>query len=257
MNRLPPLDVHAHVNPKIDELDLDSLNAAVFAVSRSLDEAASAVERTDRLTVWGVGCHPGLAEAEERFSADRFSSLLDRSALAGELGLDGKSPVPLAKQQQVLRAALKVLQDKPRLVSLHSFRATEELITELETTSPGGVVLHWWLGNAEQTKRAIRLGACFSVNSSSVRRRDILQRLPLDRVLTETDHPYGNHHGRGRALKQPGFVGDVEAALAEHYATAPGEIRTAVWRNMGRLVADTRCSRLLPRSIRSHLAIVT
>lgn len=256
MNRLPPLDVHAHVNPNIDELDLHSLNAAVFAVSRSLDEAASAVERTDRITVWGVGCHPGLAEAEERFSADRFSSLLDRSALAGELGLDGKSAVPLAKQQQVLRGALKVLQGKPRLVSLHSFRATEELITELETTSPGGVVLHWWLGNAEQTKRAIRLGACFSVNSSSVRRRDILQHLPLDRVLTETDHPYGNHHGRGRAHK-PGAVGDVEAALAEHYATAPGEIRTAVWRNMGRLVAETRCSRLLPRSIRSYLAIVT
>ena len=42
----------------------------------------------------------------------------------------------------------------------------------LEAGSPPGIILHWWLGDAQQTRRAVDLGCYFSVNASSVRRKD-------------------------------------------------------------------------------------
>src|SRR4051794_16495840 len=125
---LPPLDLHAHVDPSISVDDLFDLDAVVFAVSRSLDEAATVVRRDDELTIWGVGCHPGLVSAHRDFDPARFAELLESTALAGELGLDGSSRVPLATQITTLRSALAVLNSKPRIVTLHSYGATEELM---------------------------------------------------------------------------------------------------------------------------------
>ena len=50
----------------------------------------------------------------------------------------------------------------------------------------------------------------------------MLARIPLDRVLPETDHPFGD---KGRAPRRPGEVGHVEAALAEARGLSTEEIR--------------------------------
>ena len=209
---LPPLDLHAHVDPSISENDLYELGAVVFAVSRSLDEAATVLRRDDELTVWGVGCHPSLVGAHRDFDADRFDELLDSTVLAGELGLDGKSRVPLTTQISTLRTALAVLARKPRIVSLHNYAATHALLDELERIDSPGRVLHWWLGDSALTVRAVELGCYFSVPpSAAARRPDLLEAIPLDRVLTETDHPFGDRRSSGA---RPGNVDAVERALA-------------------------------------------
>jgi TatD DNase family protein len=252
VTRLPALDLHAHIDPGIKPDELDVLNAAIFAVTRSIDEAVTALRRQDRMVVWGVGAHPGLAGAHQRFSLDDFAKLLDHTPFAGELGLDGKSRVPMALQRDTLRSALGVLAQRPRLVSLHSYAATEVLLDELESVRVKGVVLHWWLGDPVQTKRAISLGCFFSVNASSVRRAEVLANLPLDRVLTETDHPFGDR--RSPAPRRPGRIESVERVLAEHYRIPATDMRRQVWRNLERLVRETRVSGQLPRAIRSQLA---
>jgi TatD DNase family protein len=252
MNRLPPIDLHAHIDASIDPDDLLALEAVVFAVTRKLDEAASALDRGDELTVWGVGCHPGLAEAHEQFGRDDFAELLERTAFAGELGLDGKSRVPLDVQSNTLRTALEVLADRPRIVSLHSYAATEPILTELERLPGRGRVLHWWLGDAALTRRAVELGCYFSVPPSAVRRADLIAAIPFDRILTETDHPFGNKRGAGAA--RPGNVVSVEHALAAHHQLTLEQLRLAMWRNLNRLVREVGCGRLLPTRVRILLA---
>jgi TatD DNase family protein len=251
----PPLDLHAHVDPSIAPSDLADLRAVVFAVTRSLDEAQQALKRTDSSTVWGVGCHPGLVASQKDFSTEEFSRLLDSTAFAGELGLDGKSRVPLAEQRLTLRSALDVLVTKPRVVSLHSYAATEALIDELEATRIKGAVLHWWLGDALLTERALRLGCYFSVNASSARKRQVMAVIPPDRLLTETDHPFGDRRSTGDSA--PGFVDDVERAIARHHGLTPSDARLLIWRNLSRLVREVGCSPMLPRQVRAWLAIAT
>jgi TatD DNase family protein len=117
-----------------------------------------------------------------------------------------------------------------------------------------GAVLHWWLGDTKQTQRAIELGCYFSVNASMLRRSDLLDCLPLDRLLTETDHPFGDRSsGRGR---RPGNVDDVEQALARLHGLDPADVRRVMWRNLTELVRLTRCGMLLPRPVRVTLAAI-
>jgi TatD DNase family protein len=249
-----PLDAHAHIVPDIAPAQLGHLNACVFAMTRSLEEFEGVADRADPITAWGVGCHPALAKAQRAFSVDVFSRLMAKTAVVGEVGLDGSSRVPMEKQREVFSQVLAASAQTPRLVSVHSYRAAREALDELEAHQPlRGVILHWWLGDPEQTLRAVRLGCWFSVNPSSIRHAGVIDHLPLDQILAETDHPYGDRYVPG---SRPGAVSTVESALARRYERTPEAVRTLVWRNLSRLVTEVGCSNLLPRSIRSHLATI-
>lgn len=253
MSRLPSLDVHAHIETSIDSSELDALNSVVFAVTRSLDEARIAVRRRDATTVWGVGCHPGLALAQKAFSAAALSKLLDDTALVGEVGLDGKSRVPMETQVTTLRSILRVLEEKHRIISVHSYGACGEVLDLLGEANLPGVILHWWLGTPTQTAAAIELGCYFSMNPAMLRNRRSTN-IPLDRLLTETDHPFGD-----RAVgsnHRPGEVARVEDALGAIHGVSPNEVRLHSWRNLRAIVAATSVGTLLPNTIRAHLAAV-
>lgn len=251
MRTLPPLDLHAHIDTGIAAAELDALQAVVFAVTRSLDEAETALQRSDRTTVWGVGCHPGLVGVQKAFDPERFRVLAEATPYVGELGLDGASRVPMEMQRHTLSGALGVLQQNPRITSLHSYKATSDILSLIAEHPQHGLILHWWLGTEKETDRAVELGCYFSVNRSSARRRDLLARIPLDRVLPETDHPFGD---KGRGPRRPGEVRQVEAALAEAHHLSTKEIRKRTWQNLASIVRETRTSRLLPQRIRRQLA---
>jgi TatD DNase family protein len=255
MSRLPPLDLHAHIDPGISEDDLHDLGAVVFAVTRSLDESEDALKRSDATTIWGVGCHPALAKAHAGFTPERFRHLIKATPFAGELGLDGKARVPFDKQLETLRQALDVLADDPRLVSLHNYAATQPIIEELERhgTTPGRV-LHWWLGDPRLTKRAVELGCYFSLPPAAIRRKELLDAIPLDRLLAETDHPFGDRRSQD---SRPGNVDAVERALAVHHGCDQQDIRRILWRNFNRLIRETGCGRLLPSRVRTSLATLS
>ena len=247
----PPLDLHAHVDTGIEAAELTALRAIVFAVTRSLDEAEQALKRSDRTTIWGVGCHPGLVGVQKAFDPKRFQALAEVTPYVGEIGLDGASRVPMDMQRHTLAGALGVLQQSPRVTSLHSYKATSEILSLMAAFPQPGLILHWWLGTEGETYRAVELGCYFSINRSSARRRDLLAQIPLDRVLPETDHPFGN---KGRGLQRPGEVGHVEAALAEAHGLSTEKVRRRTWQTLASIVQETRTGRLLPERVRRQLA---
>ena len=174
MKNAMPIDAHAHIDADIDRSEITKLGAFVMAVTRTLDEAEIATRRHDSMAVWGIGCHPGLKRAQERFNVDRFRQLLARTSFVGEMGLDGRSRVPMDLQVKTIKEAFGVLRETPRMVSLHSYAATAELIDLLQPDPPAGIILHWWLGDERQTDRAVELGCFFSINSSSVTKKYLL-----------------------------------------------------------------------------------
>ncbi len=174
---LPPLDLHAHIDTSVPADDLAGLGAVVFAATRSLTEAARAVQRHDERIIWGVGIHPGLARSHTGFAPT--PSPADRPyPLVSEIGLDGKSRVPMDRQQATLRQVLDVLARTPRIASIHSYAACEQVLNELERAPAPGMVLHWWLGHPAQTARAVSLGCYFSLNASAVRKTALLETIP-------------------------------------------------------------------------------
>ncbi|MFY9587956.1 MAG: TatD family hydrolase [Actinomycetota bacterium] len=253
MRGLPPLDTHAHVNPDIDPSDLTRLGAVVFAMSRSLDEGAKALSRRDALVLWGVGCHPSVAQAQRSFDSAEFANHLERTALVGEIGLDGSARVPMEEQVHTFRQVLAVIAETPRLVSIHSYRATARVLDELKGIPIRAPILHWWLGTTEETEQAVALGCYFSLNPSVSRRTELLRRIPAERLLTETDHPFGD---RRRPNAAPGRVEAVERLIAEELGTDDRTVRRQMWRNLLSVVRETRTGHLIPSDVAATLAAV-
>ncbi|MFF7870906.1 TatD family hydrolase [Streptomyces qaidamensis] len=215
-----------------------------MAATRFLTEAARAVQRHDERIIWGAGIHPGLTRSHTGFDPDTFTQLIDRTPPGQRDRARRQEPchngpptghTPPGPRRSRPHPAPRT----PRNASIHSYAACEQVLDELERAPAPGMVLHWWLGDLALTTRAVSLGCYFSLNASAVRKTALLEAIPLDRVLTETDHPFGDHSS-GRPL--PGNVAPVEQALARHHPTTPENIRQIVWRNLAKLVRDTRCA---------------
>jgi TatD DNase family protein len=248
MNPLISLDAHAHINPvrQPDEL-LDS--GAVLAMTLSLKEASTAINRSDPWIAWGVGCHPRFPRSQLDFNADLFRSYVERSAIVGEIGLDGGSQVPLDIQQRNFRQVLDVLTDFSRIISIHSYRATGLIMAELRRRPIKIPILHWWTGSVQETREAVSLGCYFSVHSAVARNSKFRTSVPAERILIESDHGYSDPP---EAI--PYRIKWVEYLVAQQLKVDVLEIRQITWRNFAVIVNQTGTIGLLPKSMAEILA---
>jgi TatD DNase family protein len=246
MKELPSLDAHAHLDhtQTVDEL-ADS--GSVLAMALSLEEAALAIGRHDPQIVWGVGCHPRRLRAQESFDAEWFGDLAERTAVVGEIGLDvgsHYSHAPLDTQLQTFRKALAVVSDLPRIVSIHSYRATGLVIRELRQKPIAVPILHWWTGTVEETKEAVALGCYFSVHSAVARHSKFRTAVPPERILIESDHGYADP-----PAAIPCRIEWVEHLVAQQLGLSRRDVRRLAWQNLATIVQKTDTRKLLPKPL--------
>jgi TatD DNase family protein len=213
----------------------------------SLEEAALAIDRHDPQIVWGVGCHPRRLRAQESFDAERFGDLAERTAVVGEIGLDvgsHYSHAPLETQLQTFREALKVVSDLPRIVSIHSYRATGLVIRELRQKPIAVPILHWWTGTVEETKEAVALGCYFSVHSAVARHSKFRTAVPPERILIESDHGYADP-----PAAIPCRIEWVEHLVAQQLSLSRRDVRRLAWQNLATIVQKTNTRKLLPEPL--------
>ncbi len=147
----------------------------------------------------------------------------------GEIGLDTKvSPADgyadLPKQQEVLAAQLALAVDLDLPVILHCRGAFEELLAEVNRH--GGKlrgVMHAYSRGIELAERIITAGLHLGLGGAATREKarvhKALARLPLDRIVLETDAPSIGLDGVLPEQTEPRHVRDIAAVIA----TARGE----------------------------------
>ncbi len=198
-----------------------------------------------------LGIHPqalaGLpAAGDDRHLADLEVLLARGGAVAvGECGLDGPSAgegVPLDRQRAVLRGHLAIARRCGLPVLLHSLRAHDAMLEELERDGlPAGGVLHSFSGSAEQVPPFAALGLHFSfagpVTFEGARRPVAAARaVPADRLLVETDAPDQTPHPHRGTRNEPSHLPLVLAAVARAVGTSPGELDHLTTGNARRLL---------------------
>jgi TatD DNase family protein len=240
MKQLATLDAHGHLaaDHSVDGL---ANSGFVLAMTLSREEAEKVIERQDAQIAWGVGCYPRRAESQEAFDVERFRELAKRTAIVGEVGLDTGSRVPIEKQLHTFRQVLKVVNGLPRLVSIHSYRATRLVLEELRRIPISTPVLHWWTGSADETSEAVQLGCYFSVHSAVARHSKFRTRVPVERILVESDHAYTDP-----PAAIPCRIEWVEHLVAQQLKTDVKETRSLIWRNFATLIQATGTRSLLP-----------
>jgi TatD DNase family protein len=142
-----------------------------------------------------LGYHPELAfKFNDQF--DLFCDLLDQTRYIGEIGIDNlrKSSQDLNCQKQIFEKIISVCAQKEnKILSVHSRRAEKQVLSIIGDSFPGKTILHWYSGSIGDLETAISYGYYFSVNSSMVQSKNgvnIINRIPLDRLLIESDSPF-------------------------------------------------------------------
>ena len=163
----------------------------------------------------------------------------------GEVGLDGAARTPMESQLAALRAILEVASDTPRLLSLHSYRATGLVVKGSTEFRPHAAILHWWLGPQEETEAAVAAGAYFSINASQARSWKSLRLIPADRLLLQTDHPFGDRSES--PPRRPGNLARSEIAVSTALSVSPDALRRRTWSNLKAIAETLNLVEMFPR----------
>ncbi|MES1938531.1 Qat anti-phage system TatD family nuclease QatD [Salinisphaera hydrothermalis] len=149
-----------------------------------------------------LGLHPQLAR-ERAHELPLLEQLVYQVRYVGEIGLDGGSEYQSAWREQlhVFERVLASCRDAGgRVMSVHSRRASAAVLNMLEAHSGAGTpILHWFSGPLRDLEHAIDLGCWFSVGPPmlrSARGRKLTARMPINRVLIESDGPFAKVDGR-------------------------------------------------------------
>ncbi len=143
------------------------------------------------------GIHPWFCEQHREKHLQQLESLLPQAVAIGECGLDfmaGKAD--RATQLKWFQAQLKlaVKHDKPLII--HSVKASDTIAAELKKHPVLRGVIHGFSGSMQQAEAFIRLGFHIGIGTRMVRAdgpkvEAMMNTLPLDSILLETDSPDG------------------------------------------------------------------
>lgn len=242
----PPMitDTHCHIDAYDNPVEvLDNARAVgVHVVAVTEDPGSYRLLRTRLGRREGVnvalGLHPLRAGTASPHDLARFFRLLPQADWIGEIGLDF-SPIGVASRKQQLRIFEAILADpqlRTRPVTVHSRGAEADTISRLAQARVPAI-LHWYTGPLGPVDDALTAGLLFSINPAMIRSRkaaSLLERLPPDRILLETDGPYCRAGGRASA---PSDLVRVVEHLAQTWGCNRTEAREIVLRNQVRLRA--------------------
>ena len=144
-----------------------------------------------------LGLHPLLA-VDNMKEVAIFKKHIDRTSYIGEIGLDFSKDGISTKIEQidVLRELLKSLRGKKKIISVHSRKAEKPLLDLLRDYNIENVIFHWYSGPIDLIPSILSEGYYFSINEAmtiSKKGRAIIEGIPRNRILTESDAPYNSN----------------------------------------------------------------
>lgn len=195
----------------------------MIAVGVDLERSRNAVRLAHRHEeVWaGVGHYP-LEESEPDLDGLRDLAKDERVVVIGEIGLDFEHVGGPSRDRQVERldAMFTIATDLDLPVSIHNRSASDELASAISSHSGIRGVMHYFALDWEWAQKFLHLGFYLSfagliTRPSRNELRDVVRRCPADRLLLETDSPYGNAQKRMGAPNRPAYLPDVAELVAE------------------------------------------
>lgn len=254
----PVVDSHCHLSFEDFDGRHDELRAAMHAAGvRAALVICTRMDEFDKVHglansydgYWAtVGVHPDTEGVTEPSVADLLRAAARPKVVAiGETGLDyyrlgARSVDDMAWQRERfcthIRAALQL--DLPLVI--HTRQASDDTLRLLREEGQGRVrgVFHCFTEDAAVAGAALSMGFYISFSGiitfkNAEALREVVRRVPLERLLVETDSPYlapVPHRGK---VNQPAYVAHVAHAVAELHGCNAATVRDATTANFERL----------------------
>ncbi len=226
------IDSHAHLDDRAYEKDLAVVIArcteadlGVMTIGASMRSSREAVRLASRYRrMWAtVGVHPHNAKHVDAGTVHELRALAgnERVVGIGEIGLDYYRDLsPRDVQRTAFRQQLELAQDVELPVCLHNRESTDDLLAILRSVSATHRgVIHSFLGDIALATRFLELGFHLGVGGpitfpKNGPLRDAVRRIPLDRILLETDCPYLTPVPYRGRRNEPAYVQYVAEEIA-------------------------------------------
>ena len=179
-----------------------------------------------------LGLHPLLAPHSER-ERSLFAQLVSATSYIGEVGLDFSRDGQKTRQEQIasFEFVLDLVKLNGKIISIHSRRAEEVVLSLLQNSSISAATFHWFSGTDDVVRKVLDAGHFLSVNSAmlkSERTRALLARVPPSRCLLETDGPYTV---TGTQKSRPAHVHHVVSELSDVWRMSVDEVQEQIQGN--------------------------
>jgi TatD DNase family protein len=230
------VDAHLHLSDEeyaecTDEVVAEAKRSNVVAlVSNSMDYKTCSgnlklAAKHPQTVYVALGIHPWNVQNMTETEIQRTIRLIEQrkknQALVaiGEVGLDCKYDAALEKQLSVFREMLCLAEKLNLPVIIHSRGTTVQILDLLPSFKLRGVLLHWFSNPVTALSRIVESGYLISegppiVYSKGI--REVVEKVPLDSLLTETDGPvrYFKPPFEGKRTT-PAFIPTVVKEIAE------------------------------------------
>jgi TatD DNase family protein len=228
------IDTHTHIyfdkydkdrKQIINNMEKDELD---FIVSVGIDmkssEQSIQLSNDNKRIFATIGFHPSEADLVNANSMDKFKKMSrnDNVVAIGEIGLDYyRNYKPKDIQKKALRQQLELAEELNLPVVIHNRDSHHDIHEELKNFN-GRVrgIMHSFSGNYDFAKKILNLGYYISITGVITFRnapelRDIVKKIPLDRLLTETDCPFLTPEPYRGKRNQPAYVRYITQKISE------------------------------------------
>jgi len=254
-------DTHAHLDsPKFDidreEVIARALEAGIDTIvnigfNRETIPTTMALAEKYPFIYAAVGWHPTDAvdmRLEEDLAWIEKLCSHPKVVAIGEIGLDyywDTSPKEI--QQVVFREQIRLARRLNKPIVIHNRDAHEDIVRILkeEKAEEVGGIMHCFSGSWETAKKCLDLGFYISFGGPVTFKnarvpKEVLEQVPIDRILLETDAPYLTPHPHRGKRNESAFVRLVAETAAEIKGISLEEISNITSENGRRCFRITR-----------------
>jgi len=249
------IDSHAHLGmPQYDRDRYEVIRRAmdaevdlIFTVGTDIRDCRKAVEiaRGNERVFAIIGIHPHNAKDVDKGTfADLKALSQDGKVKAiGEIGLDFfRNLSPKDVQMARFRQQIDLAKELGLPIVVHARDAQKEVLTILREEEAGeiGGVFHCFSGDYDMARSFMDMGFSLSIpgtitfkNSSEL--REVIKRIPLDRILVETDCPFLTPMPFRGKRNEPAYVKITALKLAEVKGLSFDEVARITSKNAKRV----------------------
>jgi len=239
------IDFHCHLDlyPNPKEI-LDGItNHKCFVLSVTTTplawEGTNAIINNNPYVKIAAGLHPELVKSRYH-ELTKLCELLSETNYVGEIGIDGsiQNESSLGLQEKAFATIIKECERLGgKILSIHSRGAVATVIEHLNIPNRKSTpVLHWFAGTLKEIDKAINIGCWFSVNSpmlNSKKGHSLIQLIPRNRILTETDGPFTHIYNKPMV---PWDVKNAYSNIADIWGCRTEEVQSQIAKNLNDLI---------------------
>jgi TatD DNase family protein len=228
------VDSHAHLEMKDFDNDRDRVIARALAagvshiitVATTIPDAQKAlnIAQKNESVYVAIGIHPHEVKDISEGDYDELRSLAQEKKVVafGEIGLDFyRNHSPREIQLTRFRELLRLGKDLGLPIILHDRDAHAEILKILQEEGNGQWkgVFHCFSGDYEMARKILRMGFRISIPGTitfkkSTTQQEVVRRIPLEKILLETDCPYlAPAPFRGKR-NEPAYIRNTAARVA-------------------------------------------